>query len=168
MTAGPMTDHDRALWQAAQEDYDHALKIARKAWAAGNPVPTPEAIQAAAATVLIHITKLRQEERFHVKMPPVAATSSTTAAQSSVAVPPIPSACPACGGKVWDNRENKKNPKAPDWKCRDKTCLDDKGFTTAGWVDKKPKNGANTKPVPAGSLAEMPEALDGSDDDLPF
>lgn len=30
--------------------------------------------------------------------------------------------CPICHGKMWDNRETKKNPKAPDFKCRDKQC----------------------------------------------
>lgn len=30
--------------------------------------------------------------------------------------------CPVCDGKMWDNRESKKNPKAPDFKCRDKKC----------------------------------------------
>jgi hypothetical protein len=30
--------------------------------------------------------------------------------------------CPVCGGPVWDNRESKRNPKAPDYKCRDKNC----------------------------------------------
>ena len=30
--------------------------------------------------------------------------------------------CPVCNGKMWDNREGKKNPKAPDFKCRDKQC----------------------------------------------
>lgn len=30
--------------------------------------------------------------------------------------------CPKCGGKTWDNRVGKKNPKAPDFKCRDKAC----------------------------------------------
>ena len=25
--------------------------------------------------------------------------------------------CPDCGAKVWDNRQNKKNPKMPDYKC---------------------------------------------------
>lgn len=45
-------------------------------------------------------------------------------------------ACPKCGGKTWDNRVSKKNPKAPDFKCRDKSC------DGAVWP---PKNGA---PVP--------------------
>ena len=31
-------------------------------------------------------------------------------------------ACPKCGGAMWDNRTGKKNPKAPDFKCRDKNC----------------------------------------------
>jgi hypothetical protein len=26
--------------------------------------------------------------------------------------------CPVCAGAMWDNREGKKNPKAPDWKCK--------------------------------------------------
>lgn len=31
--------------------------------------------------------------------------------------------CPKCGGQeMWDNRLTKKNPKAPDFKCVDKSC----------------------------------------------
>lgn len=30
--------------------------------------------------------------------------------------------CPTCGGRVWDNRLTKRNPKAPDFKCRDRSC----------------------------------------------
>jgi hypothetical protein len=30
--------------------------------------------------------------------------------------------CPKCGGAMWDNRESKRNPRAPDFKCRDKGC----------------------------------------------
>lgn len=30
--------------------------------------------------------------------------------------------CPKCGGGMWDNRVGKKNPKAPDFKCKDKAC----------------------------------------------
>ena len=33
-------------------------------------------------------------------------------------VPP----CPKCGGRMWDNRVGKRNPKAPDFKCRDRSC----------------------------------------------
>ena len=31
-------------------------------------------------------------------------------------------ACPKCSGAMWDNRLTKKNPKQPDYKCRDKAC----------------------------------------------
>ena len=161
---------DRALWAAAQEDYLNALKIAVKAWSTEPPpygtIPTPETIQAAAATVLIHFTRLRSEPHVRVQVPPSAAVpAETKAAPQSGAVPPQ---CPKCGGKVWDNREGKKNPKSPDWKCRDKTCVDDKGFVTAGWIE-KPKGGANSRPAPTTSYDEPPRALvpDG-DDDLPF
>ena len=30
--------------------------------------------------------------------------------------------CPKCGGKVWDNRLTKRNPKEPDFRCRDHSC----------------------------------------------
>ncbi len=30
--------------------------------------------------------------------------------------------CPQCGGRTWDNRLTKRNPKAPDYKCRDRAC----------------------------------------------
>ena len=30
--------------------------------------------------------------------------------------------CPKCGGRMWDNRLSKKNPKAPDYKCRNRSC----------------------------------------------
>jgi len=30
--------------------------------------------------------------------------------------------CPKCAGTMWDNREGKRNPKAPDYKCKDKKC----------------------------------------------
>lgn len=30
--------------------------------------------------------------------------------------------CPSCGGRMWDNRLTKRNPKAPDYKCRDRNC----------------------------------------------
>lgn len=30
--------------------------------------------------------------------------------------------CPKCGGRMFDNRENKKSPKSPDFKCKDSDC----------------------------------------------
>jgi hypothetical protein len=30
--------------------------------------------------------------------------------------------CPKCGGRMWDNRLSKRNPKAPDYRCRTRSC----------------------------------------------
>jgi len=30
--------------------------------------------------------------------------------------------CPTCGGRMWDNRLTKRNPRAPDYKCRTRSC----------------------------------------------
>jgi hypothetical protein len=30
--------------------------------------------------------------------------------------------CPKCGGEMWNNIGRKKNPKQPDYKCKDKEC----------------------------------------------
>jgi hypothetical protein len=30
--------------------------------------------------------------------------------------------CPVCGGRMWDNRLTKRNPRAPDYKCRSRSC----------------------------------------------
>lgn len=48
-----------------------------------------------------------------------ATTANPTANEATLAGPP---ACPTCGGKMWDNRAMKRNPKAPDFKCRDRGC----------------------------------------------
>ncbi len=62
------------------------------------------------------------------------APAMTTAPQRQVdtqtgeIVEPTPAAssvtpsCPVCSGAMWDNRADKRNPKAPDFKCKDKTC----------------------------------------------
>lgn len=35
-------------------------------------------------------------------------------------IPLLP--CPKCGGPLWDNRATKRNPRAPDGKCRNRAC----------------------------------------------
>lgn len=68
--------------------------------------------------------------------------------------------CPECGGAMWDNRERKTNPKAPDFKCKDKNC------SGVIWKFKAPPAQA---PIPGGHLeAEMRGAPPPGDDDIPF
>lgn len=72
-------------------------------------------------------------------------------------LPDIPG-CPTCGGRMWDNRLSKRNPKAPDYKCRDRACdgviwpqrgapapategvavTNSGGATNAGWAEEIP------------------------------
>lgn len=48
--------------------------------------------------------------------------------------------CPKCNSEVWDNRENKRNPRAPDWRCTNKQCgetrADGSFMSTGGWFKK--------------------------------
>ena len=52
---------------------------------------------------------------------PTALTVSGGARPSGAAEEASP-ACPKCGGRMWDNRATKRNPRAPDYKCRDRSC----------------------------------------------
>jgi hypothetical protein len=162
-----MSDADRTLWVAARDDYEKARKIAQALW----PEAEDTVVQAATATLLIHHKDLSRENRVHVRVPPAAVKGDVVASQGAVG--DIPSECPTCGGGVWDNRANKKNPKAPDWKCKDKTCVDEKGFVTAGWIPKDSpvmkRAKGNAHPIPAGGYDQRPAALDDpADGDLPF
>jgi hypothetical protein len=69
--------------------------------------------------------------------------------------------CPNCGGEMWDNTKDKKNPKGPDYKCKDKNCIDPhSGMTTAIWLPKGAKIVESLK-VPAPSLT-----MNGHNEDL--
>lgn len=58
--------------------------------------------------------------------------------------------CPKCGGGCWDNRENKRNPKQPDYKCKDQDC------NHAIWITPPGKGGF--KPKPATLAEKYPKA----------
>lgn len=64
--------------------------------------------------------------------------------------------CPKCGGDMWDNRVGKKNPKSPDFKCRDKSC------DGVIWPPREKKGGAGASAAP--SNAPAPTSMG----DLPF
>jgi hypothetical protein len=102
---------------------------------------------------------------------PMAAPASTPAPRKASPAPEkasatstIPAACTTCGGPVWDNRNDKANPKAPDWKCKDKECRDEKGYVTGGWA----ALAAAPAPTPP-NFDEFPAALrDEEDSDAPY
>lgn len=81
--------------------------------------------------------------------------------------------CPKCGSGMWDNRVGKRNPKAPDFKCRDRTC------DGVIWPPKTTQPSASVKPGresvqgPLHRDEATEQGLDmapvsGDDDDLPF
>jgi len=74
-------------------------------------VPTPAAKTVAAAA--------RASRSATVSVPAPTAAPVLAAPNANGATAPD---CPKCGGAMWDNRMSKKNPAAPDWRCKDKAC----------------------------------------------
>ena len=111
----------------------------------------------------------------------VAGAAPEQAASASADVSGMPS-CPICGGPMWDDRLTKRNPKAPDFKCKNKPKM--RGGPGCEGVIWPPRAGAPSPyppPVPrAGSTrpgmsappfddAPPPnEPPPFDDDDLPF
>jgi len=56
--------------------------------------------------------ELSEELAAHAAANPLATGTTLLDAESA--------RCPKCDGRMWDNRATKRNPKAPDFKCRDK------------------------------------------------
>ena len=102
-------------------------------------------------------------------------------------------ACPVCGGKMWDDRASKRNPRAPDFKCRNKPKF--QGGPGCEGIIWPPRDGERRPGTPVGTKAaprksSAPGATQGrasappppaperefsddeapnfSDDDLPF
>jgi hypothetical protein len=73
----------------------------------------------------------------------------------------IDPSCPTCSGSMWDNRPKKQagemNPKAPDFKCRDKSCQ--------GVIWKHGEKPRGPVPQSRGPLLDAPPP---TDDDMPF
>jgi hypothetical protein len=63
--------------------------------------------------------------------------------------------CPKCSGPLWDNRVGKRNPRAPDWKCKDRSC------DGCIWP---PKPGEASRQRPPDDLEDFPGALE----EIPF
>lgn len=78
---------------------------------------------------------------------PVEANQQHQAPLRAAGAPSIepPPDCPECDGGMWDNRENKRNPKGPDFKCKDRDC------GKAIWL---PKPATAPSPSGAGAGAE--------------
>jgi hypothetical protein len=75
--------------------------------------------------------------------------------------------CPKCGGRMWDNRATKRNPRAPDFKCRDRSC------DGVIWPP-RPATATSTTPRSNGSEPLVPELEEvsanakGESEEVPF
>jgi hypothetical protein len=82
--------------------------------------------------------------------------------QVPVATGPLASdeqSCPKCGGRMWDNRLTKRNPKAPDYKCRDRSCDGVIWPPKAAKAEKGDKTDKAEKVEPVKSLSEETEEI---------
>lgn len=72
--------------------------------------------------------------------------------------------CPTCSGGMWDNRPKKQagemNPKAPDFKCKDKSCQ--------GVIWKHGEKPRGPVPQTRGPLLDAPPAADEDGPGFPF
>lgn len=79
-------------------------------------------------------------------------------------IAPTPSgidpSCPTCSGSMWDNREKKTNPKAPDFKCKDKNCQ--------GVIWKYGEKPRGPVPQTRGPLLDAPPPTDEDAPGFPF
>ena len=62
--------------------------------------------------------------------------------------------CPKCGGRMWDNRESKRNPKAPDYRCRSRSC------DGVIWPTRAPADAGSAEPVDPAVLEYSIEATE--------
>ena len=110
-----------------------------------------------------------------------AAASAAPTGSVAAGMPP----CPICGGPMWDDRTSKRNPRAPDFKCKNKP--KERGGPGCEGVIWPPRDGSPS-PYPASaprraSASMSPPPFDGppptepppfddapphDDDDLPF
>lgn len=118
-------------------------------------------------------------------------TASAAIATDTASLPPTSNvvtdvdsvSCPKCGGRTWDNRLTKRNPKAPDYKCRDRNCDgvvwparqngagsdSEQGEGESG--DEGSNLGAATAPAAETKAARKPRSaatVPSGDDDIPF
>ena len=103
------------------------------------------------------------------------AAAVAAAAEPARTVAPGMPACPICGGAMWDDRTSKRNPRAPDFKCRNKPKeRGGPGCEGVIWPsrDGSPSPYPASAPSRSSAASASPPPFDGApphdDDDLPF
>jgi len=118
--------------------FANCLKDAREAYTIAGENASSEDVRSTAISFLISEGKDNRTAIIsNTKPVPRGATVVTCPAPDATAKPRVVMAeqpCPSCGEKMYDNRNNKRNPKGPDYKCS--KC------TKAGWIRTNGKTGA--------------------------
>jgi hypothetical protein len=70
--------------------------------------------------------------------------------------------CPKCGGRMWDNRLTKRNPRAPDYKCQTRSC------DGVIWPPKVAAVAGEAAAQEQKEQASPDSVLIGSEEELPF
>jgi hypothetical protein len=70
--------------------------------------------------------------------------------------------CPKCGGRMWDNRLTKRNPRAPDYKCQNRSC------DGVIWPQKVAAVAGEAAAQEQKKQASPDSVLIGSEEELPF
>jgi hypothetical protein len=76
--------------------------------------------------------------------------------------------CPKCGGRMWDNRLSKRNPKAPDFKCRNRSCDGVIWPAKAGQRASTNGRGASGESLAGPLVPETEPATEEETDQIPF
>ena len=129
------------VMDASEVHFTRALAGAMRAFKKGGITASSEALNAGAATILIHARDLAGGGRKPSGGgggPQRGNSRPKTRSAGQIA----PEACPKCGGDMWDNSTDKRNPRAPDYKCKDRDC------DGAVWLDSK--KGAGNDEMDAG------------------
>ena len=114
--------------------------------------------------------KCKDRECDGVIWPPRDAVGIATPAAPGSESAPAPAAdgmpsCPICGGAMWDDRLSKRNPKAPDFKCRNKP--KERGGPGCEGIIWPPRNGASPYPAPVPRAGSRPDMSGPPRDDAP-
>ena len=115
--------------------------------------------------------KCKDRECDGVIWPPRDAMRAATPANEVTEPPATPldgmPACPVCGGAMWDDRLSKRNPKAPDFKCKNKP--KERGGPGCEGIIWPPRSGASPYPAPAqrGGGRSLPSGPSSGDEPSP-
>jgi hypothetical protein len=97
----------------------------------------------------------------------VVAEGVTTEAAAGPRASDEPS-CPKCGGRMWDNRATKRNPRAPDFKCRDRACDGVIWPARAAGTSATSKARSNGSEPLVPELEEVSTSGQGENEEVPF